>query len=72
MGAYAILLVTCINCGKMFGCNPHLVPSIRIEGKKEPVCRECTEDYNRRREKEGLGTFPILEGAYEPLREEDL
>jgi len=52
--------------------NPHRVPSIRVEGERQPVCRECIEMANPIREKNGLPPIAIHPDAYEPLNEEEL
>jgi len=72
MSGYAMVYSPCFGCGQMFGYNPHLVPSIRVNGVREPVCRNCLETANKRREANGDKPHPIKPGAYEPIREEEL
>ena len=62
------MLVTgaCVACRAVFSFNPNHVPSIRVKGERQPVCRPCIESANARREKVGLAAFPILPDAYEP------
>ena len=55
----------CFGCKKSFGFNPNLVPSIRFNGDKKPVCLSCVERVNPRREANGLEPIVIREGAYE-------
>lgn len=55
---YVTLFCTCVNCGQLFAANPDLVPSVRVRGVKEPVCRPCMERYKP--------DFQIPPGAYEP------
>ena len=43
-------------------CNLDLVPSIRVHGVKEPLCRACAEEWERIHDKHGT----IKPGAYEP------
>jgi hypothetical protein len=52
--------------------NPHKVPSIRHNGFREPVCRECIEHANPIRVKNGLEPFKIDPQAYEPIDEHEL
>ncbi len=59
---YMMLLSPCISCGQTFSCNPDLVPSIRINGVREPLCRECAERWEEIHDKHGT----IRPGAYEP------
>ena len=69
---FAFLMATCISCGLPFTCNPLTVPSIRLKGVKEPVCKGCMDAVNARRERLGLTPFPILPDAYEAVDETKL
>ena len=72
MSGYAMMFAPCLGCKQTFGFNPHLVPSWRVNGVREPVCRNCVEAANSRRVKNGDTPHPIMPGAYEPIREEEL
>lgn len=61
----------CYGCGKPFGFNPHLVPSIPINGVREPICPDCVAIANPRRKANGLPEIQVLPGAYEPIDERD-
>lgn len=63
---YMIAMGPCCICRQVFSFNPELVPSIRINGEREPVCRSCMEQGNAIRREKGLQPFAILPGAYEP------
>lgn len=63
---YCIAVVPCINCGRSFGCNPVKVPSVRINGIREPLCELCVDAYNERRLAAGLEAFPVPADAYQP------
>ncbi len=69
---YALMFGKCANCGQPFGFNPHKVPSIRVEGKREPVCKPCIDQANPQRVAAGLPPFVIQPDAYEPIPEEEL
>ena len=56
----------CISCDILFGFNPHLVPSVRIDGVREPVCESCVGFINAKRADKGLSELIVLRGAYEP------
>jgi len=55
----------CVNCKKLFTFNPDLVPSTRVNGIKEPICKDCVEWANPIRKERGLEPIPVLRGAYE-------
>lgn len=63
---YMLATGGCVNCQAMFTFNPDLVPSVVVNGSREPICRPCVEWANPQREKAGLQTINILPGAYEP------
>lgn len=56
----------CANCHRLFSFNPDFVPSVRVNGHKEPICRACVEWANPLRKEKGLAEIQILPGAYEP------
>jgi hypothetical protein len=67
-----LLIGTCINCGCTFGCNPNKVPSVRINGNREPVCKDCMDRLIAREEAAGIVPKRYADDAYEAIREEDL
>ena len=69
---YVMCHAACFACNRPFMFNPHRVPSVRHEGERQPVCRECVEIANPIREKNGLPPSAIHPDAYEPLNEEEL
>jgi hypothetical protein len=58
-------MAPCFGCGRVFGFNPERVPSIRVDGVRQPVCEDCMERANAQREAQGLEPHPIMPGAYE-------
>lgn len=66
MMAWLTCMGACVVCGKLFEFNPELVPSVLVNGRKEPVCRTCIETANPKRKAKGLPEIPILPGAYDP------
>lgn len=64
MSGYSIILGPCVNCGTLFGFHPHYVPSIPINGKREPLCRSC---YERWRELHPEVEHTLHPDAYEPM-----
>ena len=66
---YAYMVGNCVACKRLIHFNPHRVPSLMINGYREPLCRTCAERWNeihKGQERE------ILSGAYEPFPEEEL
>lgn len=60
---YAFVVGECFSCGAMFTFNPNAVPSIRVNGVKEPVCRSCIESANPIRAAKGLPEIEIRPDA---------
>jgi hypothetical protein len=69
---YATCFATCINCYRLFSFNPNLVPSISINGVREPICRSCVDRANPIRVAKGLEPINILPGAYEGAEESEI
>lgn len=70
MGTY-FALGRCICCGRHFTFHPERVPSLLVEGEREPVCRACVNNINPIRKSNRLDEIVPLPGAYEPGTEED-
>lgn len=70
--SYALMTSICLGCKNLFSYNPHRVPSVVIDGVKEPVCRACIARVNPKREANGLDPFSIHPDAYEPIHESEL
>lgn len=62
---FMVVLGRCAVCGQVFSFNPNKVPSVRVDGKREPICRACIEMANKVRIDGGMEPFPVLEDAYE-------
>jgi len=71
MTQWAIVIGECAACHKPFTFNPHLVPSVRVNGVREPICRNCINIANQRRQAAGVELIQILPGAYDPLPENE-
>jgi hypothetical protein len=69
---YAMGYGPCVGCGRVFGYNPIHVPSIRINGEREPICRECIEAANPVRIANGLEPCVIHPEAYSPCEASEL
>lgn len=64
---YVMAMSACAGCKQPFSYNPHRVPSVRINGEREPICRSCVERANPQRIANGLDPIEVLPDAYEPL-----
>lgn len=69
---YVTCFAPCACCGRAFPFNPLAVPSIRVNGVKEPVCEGCMTRANAQREAAGLPPHPIRPDAYEACDEAEL
>lgn len=82
MSGYVFVTSPCYSCGRPFCYNPNLVPSIRIDPatrqpspdgtQREPICRTCIDSLNAELEAHGQDPYPVREGAYEAMPEEEL
>jgi hypothetical protein len=59
----------CCACHQMIGFNPHKVPSLIINGRREPLCKSCANRWN---ELHPENARPILKGAFEPIDENEI
>lgn len=56
----------CYGCGEMFQYNAEAVPSLLVDGVRQPICRKCVDRANPIRVKNGLEPIVPLPDAYEP------
>jgi hypothetical protein len=64
----------CFGCGRPFGFNPELVPSIPVrkdgtiaaDGDRMPICETCIAYANEKRKASGLPEWTVHPEAYEP------
>lgn len=59
---YMIAMGYCVACKGIVHFNPNLVPSIRVNGKREPLCRSCAERWNELHPEQAR---PISDKAYD-------
>jgi hypothetical protein len=69
---YVTAMGCCVVCRKLFSFNPMRVPSITVNGTKEPVCAECVELANPERIKNGLPPIIPAPDAYDACDEGEL
>ncbi len=69
---YALCTGHCAACGRLFMFNPVRVPSVRINGEREPVCETCMRAANVERRRRNLEPFDIPSDAYEACDEAEL
>lgn len=54
----------CWSCKRLFTFDPDKVPSIVVEGVKQPLCRSCVDRANALRKENGNPLIHPLPGAY--------
>lgn len=70
---YCYCVGFCIACKTPITFNPVRVPSLVVNGQREPLCERCFNRWNElHRTSKGLPPEPLLEGAYEPVDEHEL
>jgi hypothetical protein len=62
----------CVGCGQIFSYNPVHVPSIRINGVREPIRQHCAAAANPRRVAAGLDPIEPHPEAYQACPEEEV
>jgi hypothetical protein len=68
----ALAMSPCFGCGRIFAYNPTHVPSIPINGVRQPICLDCVHRANPARIKNGLRPIIPHRDAYEPCDESEL
>ena len=63
--AYMAVIGECAACHRLFHFNANLVPSLVIDGVRQPICQSCVDRANVKREQNGLPPIVPLPGAYE-------
>lgn len=67
MSGYMFCMGSCVACKRPITFNPNKVPSIRVNGQREPLCADCFDRWNKlHRTSKGLAPIPINPDAYEP------
>lgn len=72
MTGYAFAMAPCFVCKRLITFNPVRVPSIVINGVREPVCQICIDLVNPIRRENGLPEIVPLPDAYDAVDEGDL
>ena len=64
--SYMMIHGFCCNCCRPISFNPNHVPSLRVGGKREPLCRGCFTEWNRiHRTSQDLKPLPLHPDAYQ-------
>jgi hypothetical protein len=64
--SYMFVLGRCASCESPMTFNAERVPSVVVDGVREPICLRCVNEANPKRIAEGLPKIEVLPGAYEP------
>ena len=63
---FMYVIGNCYACSVLFAFNADWVPSIPIDGVREPICRDCVARANPIRKQNGLEPIWVHPEAYEP------
>ena len=67
MAGFMLVHGNCVACTSVISFNPEKVPSLVVDGRRQPLCRSCHKRWNEiHRGSKGLPDIEIQEGAYEP------
>ena len=69
---YVFATSACVGCGRIFSYNPMRVPSLTINGSRQPICEGCVARVNPTRIKNGLPPIVPFPDAYEACDESEL
>lgn len=69
---YMMAYSMCYGCKRDFFYHPSRVPSVRVNGHREPICQTCVDRANPLRRANGLEPIVPLPGAYEPADEHEV
>ena len=69
---YAIATSACLGCKRIFSYNPVRVPSLRINGVRQPICSDCIARSNPKRIANGLDPIVPHPDAYVACDEGEL
>jgi hypothetical protein len=69
---YAMAIAACYGCKAAFSFNPLRVPSVIVDGKREPICEACVVIVNPIRVANGLEPIVPLPDAYDACDEDEL
>jgi hypothetical protein len=69
---YVTAMAPCFSCGRLFSFNPVHVPSIIVNGRREPICRSCVTRANAMRERNGMPLIVPLDDAYDACDESEI
>lgn len=64
--AWMQVIGNCIGCEILFSFNATHVPSILVDGVREPLCRDCVNRLNIELENRGHQRIWVHPDAYEP------
>jgi hypothetical protein len=62
---WMLIMGCCYTCDQLMTFNPERVPSVVVDGQREPLCRNCVERANPTRVANDLPPIVILPGAYD-------
>lgn len=64
-GGYMQVMGECYGCKRLFTFSATKVPSVVVDGERQPICGDCVTVANPRRIANGLDPIVPMAGAYE-------
>lgn len=59
------VIAPCVGCQRLFSFSAERVPSVIVDGVRQPICRSCVDVANPVRVENGLDPIVPLPGAYD-------
>lgn len=68
---YTLTHGECAGCQQFISFNPNHVPSITVDGQREPICKACHNEWNQiHRIAHDLEPIALHPDAYAPVKED--
>jgi len=69
---FVSIIGMCVSCKRMFSFHPNKVPSLTVNGTREPICKTCVDRANVLRKQKGLPPITYSDDAYEGADETEI
>ena len=72
MSSFVFITGPCLTCKNIFSYHPNKVPSVRVNGVREAVCKTCIDAANIKRREIGMTDLTYADDAYEGCPEAEV